>query len=186
MGRLLPKVVSIALTALQVWVPAAVLYLSYPHRAHADDFMDAARQGQNFGLDFFRGGILSDPSTLGGLDPAGNVQLNYQGKTVTIAPQQLFPDTQNSTDPGAQSTYGKDAELKNQANTSVQDMSNSQSQTGKAYQSLLAGVHKFPHLDFSNLDMWKQTDDTLTEVLKNAEAVEKGTSRSILSRCSSS
>lgn len=163
MGRLLSKIVSLGLSALQLWVPAAVLYLSYPHRAHADDFMDAARQGQTFGL-----GILPNASTLGGQDPSGNVQLNYQGKTATITPQQVFPDTQNTTDPGAQSTYGKDAETKNLAQDQVNSMSGSASQTGKAYQALINGANTLPHLDYSNLDMWKQTDQTLTDVLTNA------------------
>ncbi|MEW6657373.1 MAG: conjugal transfer protein TraN [Thermodesulfobacteriota bacterium] len=163
MGRLLSKVVSICLTALQVWVPAAVLYLAYPRHAHADAFMDAARQGQTFGL-----GILPDATTLGGQDPAGNVHLNYQGKTATIAPQQLFPDTQNTTDPGSQSTYGNDAQVKNQANNAVQDMVNSQSNTGKAYQALISGANSFPHMDMSNLSMWNQTDETLTQVLTQA------------------
>jgi conjugal transfer mating pair stabilization protein TraN len=161
-ARLLSKIVSLGLSALQVWVPAAVLYLAYPRRAHADDFMDAARQGQTFGL-----GILPNASNLGGKDADGNIQLNWKGNTTTITPQQLFPDTQNTTDPGAQSTYGKDAEVKNQANTAVQDMTNSLSMTGQAYQTLNSSANR-AHVDISNSDIWLQTDYTLTQALSQA------------------
>lgn len=167
MANRLHKLLSSCLAVLQLWVPAALLYLSYPRWAHADPFMDAAKQGQTFGL-----GILPDPSKLGGLDPNGNVQLNYKGNTATIAPQDLFPDTKNTTDPGAQSTYGKDAELKNQANSAVQDMQNSQSGTAKAFQALMAGATGFPHMDMSNMSMWDLTDQTLTDAIKQATSTD--------------
>ena len=128
--------------------------------------MDAARQGQSFGL-----GILPDASVLGGLDAQGNVQLNWQGKTSTVSPQQLFPDSKNTTDPGSQSTYGKDAAVKNQAQAAVQDMETSQSLTGQAYRTLLKGTNR-AHVDLSNMDMWEVTDNKLKEVLEKAATAE--------------
>lgn len=167
LARLLSTIISLVLSALQVWVPTVVLYLSYPRPAHAaDPFMDAARQGQSFGL-----GLLPDASTLGGQDSQGNIQLNWQGKTSTVSPQQLFPDSKNTTNPGSQSTYGNDAAVKNQAQAAVQDMENSQSLTGQAYRTLMEGTNR-AHVDRSNMAMWEVTDNKLKEVLENAATAE--------------
>ncbi len=75
-ARLLSQIVAFVLSALQVWVPAAVLYLSLPRRVFADPFMDAARQGQSFGR-----GLVPDASSLVGQDAQGNLIFDWQGKT---------------------------------------------------------------------------------------------------------
>lgn len=161
-ARLLSKIAALGLSALQVWVPAAVLYLSVPRRVFADPFMDAARQGQSFGR-----GLVPDASSLAGQDAQGNLNFNWQGQTTTLAPQQLFPDTQNTTDPNAQSTFGSDAGVKNLAQDQVTAMGDSNSQTGKAYQTLTGSLNR-ARVDMSHMGMWLQTDNTLTQVLNQA------------------
>jgi conjugal transfer mating pair stabilization protein TraN len=152
------------LTVLQVWVPAALLYLTAPQlaRAQADPFMDAARQGQSFGQN-----ILPNASGLAGQDPNGNIQLNWQGNTTTFDPKQLFPDTKNTTDPGAKSSFGSHAGVINQGQNEVQVMSGSQSQTGDAYRALQNSVNR-ARVDMSNSNMWLQTDQALADIFADA------------------
>jgi conjugal transfer mating pair stabilization protein TraN len=162
--RLLSQIVSIFLSVLQLWVPAALLYLTAPRLAYAqaDPFMDAARQGQSFGQ-----GILPNASGLAGQDPNGNIQLNWQGNTTTFDPKQLFPDTKNTTDPGAQGTYGSHAAVVNQGHSEVQAMGSSTSQTGDAFRALQNSVNR-ARVDMSNSYIWLQTDQALADALNNA------------------
>ena len=161
---MLSKIVAVGLSALQLWVPAALLYLTAPRLvwAQADPFMEAARQGQSFGQN-----ILPDTSCLAGQDPDGNIQLNWQGNTSTFDPRQLFPDTKNTVDPRAQGSFGSNAAVINQGQTEVQVMGGSNSQTGDAYRALNNSVNR-ARVDMSNSNMWLQTDQALADIFSNA------------------
>ena len=77
------KIIAILQTVLQLWVPVCLLYWSVaqPLPAYADAFLDKAAQGQTFGQS-----LIPDASTLADQDESGNINLHYQGKTATVAP----------------------------------------------------------------------------------------------------
>ncbi len=159
------KILALLQAALQIWVTACLLYWSVarPLPAYADRFSDAARQGQTLGR-----GLVPDASSLADRDEAGNVNLHYGGKTSTFNPAQLFPDSQNTADPHAEEAFGNDAQVMDRAHDATQDMGNSNSFTGKAYQTMTGSINR-ARVDMSNDPLWQQTDAAIARGLSGVD-----------------
>jgi len=171
------QIIAILQAVIQLWVTVCLLYWSVarPLPAYADRFSDVARQGQNMGR-----GLVPNPSTLGSQDANGNINLNWKGQTSTFDPGALFPDQENTSDPHAAETFGNDAQLMNRAHDATQSMGNSNSFTGKAYQTITGSINR-GRVDMSNDPLWNQTDaaierglsgvDTNCEIITTTETI---------------
>jgi conjugal transfer mating pair stabilization protein TraN len=183
------KILAILQAVIQLWVTVFLLYWSVarPLPAYADRFSDVARQGQNMGR-----GLVPNPSILGSQDANGNINLNWKGQTSTFDPGALFPDKENTSDPHAAEAFGNDAQLMNRAHAATQTMGNSNSFTGKAYQTITGSINR-ARVDMSNDPLWQQTDaaierslsgvDTNCEIITTSETITSQTHVPDLETC---
>jgi len=143
------------LICLEIWVPAAVLSwpVCRPTPAHADQFLDRARQGQALGR-----GLIPNPEGMASQDGAGNLILNWgSGNSTTFRPQDLFPDLNNAPNPNAGDLAGSEAGIQGLTNSTVRDLQTSSSYTGQAYRVLIGSTNR-ARVNMSHDPIWSRTD----------------------------
>ncbi len=154
------------LIVLEIWVPAVVL--SWPvirvRLVYADDFMDAARQGQALGSI-----LLPSPEGMATQDADGNLTINHGGNATVVRPQDLFPDMSNTANPNTGNLAGSEAGIQSQTNSQIDEMGSSTSYTGQAYQTLQGSMHR-ARTNLSNDPIWAQTDAAMQQALEDNPA----------------
>ena len=155
------RVLGVIMVGLQIWVPAAVLswpvYRSVP--ARADQFLDRARQGQALGR-----GLVPNPEGLASQDAQGNLILNWGGNATTIRPQDLFPDMNNASNPGAGDLAGSEAGIQGLTQSTIRDMETSGSYTGQAYRALIGSTNR-ARVNMSQDPIWARTDQAMQQAV---------------------
>lgn len=143
-------------------MPAAVLSwpVCRPTPAHADQFLDRARQGQALGR-----GLIPNPEGMASQDSAGNLILNWgSGNSTTFRPQDLFPDLNNAPNPHAGDLAGSEAGIQGLTNSTVRDLQTSSSYTGQAYRVLIGSTNR-ARVNMSHDPIWSRTDQAIQQAV---------------------